>query len=496
MNQLWHGFMDLLISKKNEVYLKVKAEPHIHKEAAEFFSFEVESAKYMQRTRRYKGWDGKVHLYSPATGEIYCGLIDYVTDWAEQRGYSYSLEPSETFGNPKEENLLITPQSVVGFVKALGLPVKVRDYQLKAIYESLRYNRRLLLSPTASGKSLMIYSLVRFHVNVNRRVLIVVPTTSLVEQMYKDFTEYGWMTSKHCHKIYSGEQKNSEADCIITTWQSVYKQPRTWFAQFNVVIGDEAHLFKSKSLTTLMSKLHGCKYRIGFTGTLDGANVNQLVLEGVFGRCSQVTRTKQLMNQGYLAQLKVSIILLKHQEAIFEGYQDEIDYLIGHEQRNKFIRNLSCSLEGNTLILYNYVEKHGQPLYELINSYTDIPVHFIHGGVDVDMREEVRRLTEEASHSIIIASYGTFSTGINIRNLHNVIFASPSKSRVRNLQSIGRVLRKGENKSQATLYDIADDISTDKGHNYTLRHLYERFKIYKEEKFQFEINEVRLKPND
>ena len=488
--------MDLLISKKNEVYLKVKAEPHIHQEAAEFFSFEVESAKYMQRTRRYKGWDGKVHLYSPATGEIYCGLIDYVTDWAEQQGYSYSLETSETFGDPKEENLLITPEAVVGFVKALRLPVKVRDYQYSAIYESLRYNRRLLLSPTASGKSLMIYSLVRFHVNVKRNVLIVVPTTSLVEQMYKDFEEYGWMASKHCHKIYAGEQKNSEADCVITTWQSVYKQPRNWFSRFDVVIGDEAHLFKSKSLTTLMSKLHGCKYRIGFTGTLDGANVNQLVLEGVFGRCSQVTRTKQLMNQGYLAQLKVNIVLLKHEEVLFEGYQDEIDYLIGHEQRNKFIRNLSCSLKGNTLVLYNYVERHGLPLYEMINNSIDTPVHFIHGGVDVDMREEVRRLTEESSHSIIIASYGTFSTGINIRNLHNVIFASPSKSRVRNLQSIGRVLRKGENKSQATLYDIADDISTDKGSNYTLRHLYERFKIYKEEKFQFEINEVRLKPND
>ena len=342
----------------------------------------------------------------------------------------------------------------------------------------------------------MIYSLVRFHVNVKRNVLIVVPTTSLVEQMYKDFEEYGWMASKHCHKIYAGEQKNTKADCVITTWQSVYKQPRKWFETFDVIIGDEAHLFKSKSLTTLMSKLHGCKYRIGFTGTLDGANVNQLVLEGVFGRCSQVTRTKQLMNQGYLAQLKVNIILLKHQEVIFEGYQDEIDYLIGHEQRNNFIRKLACSLKGNTLVLYNYVERHGLPLYEMINSSADTPVHFIHGGVDVDMREEVRRLTEETSDSIIIASYGTFSTGINIRNLHNVIFASPSKSRVRNLQSIGRVLRKGENKSQATLYDIADDISTDKGSNYTLRHLYERFKIYKDEKFQFEINEVHLKPND
>ena len=484
--------MDLLIRKKNEVYLKVEAETHLHREASEYFTFEVDSAKYMQKTRRYKGWDGKVRLYSPATGEIYVGLISYLTDWAEQRGYSWEVEESEVFGNPVEENQLITPEAVVGFVKALGLPLQVRDYQYSAIYEALRYNRRLLLSPTASGKSLMIYSLVRFHVNVKRNVLIVVPTTTLVEQMYKDFADYGWNVSNHCHKIYAGEDKWTDHDVIISTWQSIYKQPRKWFNRFSVVIGDEAHLFKSKSLTTLMSKLHGCKYRIGFTGTLDGANVNQLVLEGVFGRCSQVTRTNKLMQQGYVAQLKVKIIVLKHKEQLFEGYQNEIEYLVEHEPRNKFIRNLACDLEGNTLVLFNYVEKHGVPLYELINSYTDRPVFFVHGGVDTEDRELVRAITEEKDNAIIVASYGTFSTGINIKRLHSVIFASPSKSRIRNLQSIGRVLRKGRDKVKATLYDIADDIFTDQGNNYALNHLKARVKIYNEEKFDYEFIDVKI----
>ena len=487
--------MDLLIRKKNEVYLKVDAEPHLHKEAAEFFTFEVESAKYMQKKKRYKGWDGKVRLYSPATGEIYVGLISYLTEWAKQKGYTYQFQESEYFGHPQETNHLITPESVVGFVKALGLPVQVRDYQYRAIYESLRYNRRLLLSPTASGKSLMIYSLVRFHVNVKRNVLIVVPTTSLVEQMYKDFEEYGWMASKHCHKIYGGQEKYTDHDVIISTWQSIYNEPRKWFERFDVVIGDEAHLFKAKSLTKLMSKLHGCKYRIGFTGTLDGANVNQLVLEGVFGRCSQVTRTNELMKQGHLAQLKVKVIVLKHDEQIFEGYQDEMDYLIEHEQRNKFIRNLVCDLKGNTLVLFNYVERHGLPLYELINSHTDKPVHLVYGGVDVDDREQIRSLVENEDDQIIVASYGTFSTGINIKRLHNVIFASPSKSRIRNLQSIGRVLRRDRGKVEATLYDIADDISRDNGKNYTLLHLFERLKIYRDEKFNYEIIDVKVKSN-
>ena len=484
--------MDLLIRKKNEVYLKVEAEPHLHKEAAEYFSFEVESAKYMQRKNRYRGWDGKVHLYSPATGEIYCGLVSYFTEWAKERGYQYEFKQHETFGHPVEENDLITPEGVVGFVKGLRLPVKVRDYQYQAIYECLKYNRRLLLSPTASGKSLMVYSLVRYHVNLNRKILIVVPTTSLVEQMYKDFEEYGWMASKYCHKIYSGQEKDTKADCIITTWQSVYKQPRKWFEKFDVVIGDEAHQFKAKSLTTIMHKLHGCKYRIGFTGTLDGANVNQLVLEGVFGRCSQVTKTHDLMKQGHVSNLSVKILVLKHEEQIFEGYQDEMNYLCEHETRNKFIRNLACDLKGNTLVLFNYVEKHGLPLYEMINSHTDKPVHLVYGGVDVDDREEIRRLVENEDNSIIVASYGTFSTGINIKRLHNLVFASPSKSRVRNLQSIGRVLRQYRGKEIATLYDIADDISRDNGKNYTLLHLFERLKIYKEEKFNYEIIEVKI----
>ena len=339
----------------------------------------------------------------------------------------------------------------------------------------------------------MIYSLVRYHVNSDRNVLIVVPTTSLVEQMYKDFEEYGWMASEYCHKIYAGQEKYTKHQVVITTWQSIYKEPRKWFDRFDVVIGDEAHQFKAKSLTSLMGKLHECKYRVGFTGTLDGLETNQLVLEGLFGKCSQVTRTKDLMKEGHVADLKVKVLLLKHEYQAFSSYQDEMEYITSHDGRNRFIRNLAADLPGNTLILFNYVERHGLPLYEMINSSTERPTYLVYGGVDVEEREEIRALTEQASNAIIVASYGTFSTGINIKNLHNVIFASPSKSRVRNLQSIGRVLRKGKNKSKATLYDIADDISRGGRRNFTLGHLLERIKVYNEENFDYEIIDVKLR---
>ena len=486
---------DLIIKKKNEVYLKIQTEPHINVELAEYFTFEVPAAKFMPQYRN-KLWDGKIRLYSPGTGELYCGLIEYLEEWCDLKGYSFEYEDCKFHGHPKEENELITPEGIVSFIKSLNLPHKVRDYQYMAIYEALRFKRRLLLSPTASGKSLMIYSLVRYHVNADRNVLIVVPTTSLVEQLYKDFEDYGWRAEDYCYKIYAGRDKyHIDQPVVITTWQSIYKENKAWFDKFDAVIGDEAHLFKAKSLTGILTKMHQCKYRVGFTGTLDGSSTNQLVLEGLFGKCNKVTNTKHLINEGHLSRLKIKVLLLKHKFKKFENYQNEMEYIVTHEGRNKFIRNLCRDMEGNTLVLFNYVEKHGDPLYELINTSVDDQrkVFLVHGGIETEERERIRALTEKENNAIIVASYGTFSTGINIRNLHNVIFASPSKSRVRNLQSIGRVLRKGENKNQAVLYDISDDISKDNFKNYTLNHLFERIKIYNEENFDYEIIEIKIK---
>ena len=277
--------------------------------------------------------------------------------------------------------------------------------------------------------------------------------------------------------------------------QSIYKESKKWFEQFDVVIGDEAHLYKAKSLTGILTKLHNCKYRVGLTGSLDGSNTHKLVLEGLFGKCDKVTRTKDLQEKGQLSKLHISILLLRHDPVHFDTYQDEMEYIVSHDGRNKFIRNLCRDMEGNTLLLFSYVEKHGEPLYELINSDMgkDRRVFFVHGGVEAEEREQIRKITEKESNAIIIASYGTFSTGINIRNLHNVIFASPSKSRVRNLQSIGRVLRKGDNKAQAKLFDIADHISKGERQNYTLKHLFERINIYNEEDFNYEIIDVKLR---
>lgn len=484
---------DLKIKKKNEIYITVETEPHIKQELCDYFTFEVPGAKFMPQYRS-KYWDGKIRLFSPHTGEIYVGLLDKIVSWARKSDYSVEFQDNKFYGTPFEVNEDISLEGIKGYLSKIT-SLKPRDYQIEAVYDALKYNRKLIVSPTGSGKSLMIYAVVRYFAETGRKILLVVPTTSLVEQMFKDFEDYGWDAEKYCHKIYSGREKTTNSSVVITTWQSIYKLKRPFFEPFDVVIGDEAHLFKSKSLVSIMTKTDNAKYRFGFTGTLDGSQTHKWVLEGLFGPSYKVTQTKELIEKGHLSKLQIKVLLLKHDEHKFSEYEEEIQYIIGHEKRNKFIKNLALDLKGNSLILFNRVETHGVPIYNLINNSVtkNRKVFFVFGGVDAEERERVREITEKENNAIIVASYGTFSTGVNIRNLHNVIFASPSKSRVRNLQSIGRVLRKGNNKTQAVLYDIADDITYKSRKNYTLNHLIERIKIYNQEDFNYEVLQINFK---
>ena len=488
----------LIIEKKNEVYITVDADPNIQREISEFFTFYVPGYKFMPAFRN-RMWDGKIRLFSQKTKEIYFGLFPYIKAFAEERGYYIVCGKDVDIDNKVDKEV------VTKFSNSLGQSFEARDYQIDAIYHSLKFNRALLLSPTASGKSFIIYALIRYYSHLikdeeNNRCLLIVPTTSLVEQMYTDFKSYGWNVESHCHRLYSGYSNQTTKKVLISTWQSLYKLPKEYFEQFGVVFGDEAHLFKSKSLTEIMTKLTDCKYRIGLTGTLDGAHTHKLVLEGLFGAVNKVTSTKKLMDKQQLSNLVVRCLILKHTEAnskmVASGkYQDEIDYLVTSKSRQTFIRNLALKLKGNTLVLFQLVEKHGKNLHEIIQEKAaeGRKIFYIFGGVETEEREKARAIVENENDAIIIASYGTFSTGINIKNLHNIIFASPSKSRIRNLQSIGRGLRLGDNKINATLYDISDDLTYKSKENFTLKHFQERINIYTEEEFEYEIHNIDLK---
>ena len=494
MNTASRALYKMRVSKKNEAYIILSdLTPSQNQELSEFFTFDVPGAKFMPMYKN-RLWDGKIRLFSPASGEIYYGLLYYVKEFCSRNKIEYIIE--EGVENERD----VVHQVVRDFIRSLkpkskGKSLKVRDYQINAVHHALSRNRALLVSPTASGKSLIIYSLVRYYQMAGEKILILVPTTSLVEQMYSDFEDYGWSSGTYCQKIYQGHDRKVTKDVVISTWQSIYKMPKKYFEDFGCVIGDEAHLFKAKSLTGIMTKLHQCKYRFGLTGTLDGTQTHRLVLEGLFGPAEKVVSTKELIDKKTLANLKIKCIILKHSNVTERmTYAEELQYLVGNEKRNKFISDLLLHLNGNTLCLFQLVEKHGKVLYDLVNEAAkDRKVFFVYGGVDSLERERIRGIVEDEEDAIIIASYGTFSTGINIRNINNIVFASPSKSKIRVLQSVGRGLRRSESKMDVRLFDLSDDLKQGSRQNYTLTHFTERLNIYNEEQFNYEISKVKLK---
>ena len=489
---------DIRILPKNHVHCRVDADVSIMQELSDYFTFEQPGARFMPQYRA-KLWDGKVRLYSLFTQELYAGLIPYVGAFAALNNYTVeNTIPAET--DPYlDVGQYLEDLKLTGH----GKPIDIRDYQIDAVKHAIFNKRTLLLSPTGSGKSLIIYSLVRHHLDAGRRQLILVPTTSLVEQLYADFQDYssanGWKTSEHVHRIYGGHEKSNEWPVVISTWQSLYKLPKTFFENFDVVYGDEAHLFKAKSLTSILNKMPHCAHRIGTTGTLDGLQTHKLILEGIFGAVHKVTTTRSLIKNNQLADLDITVLTLEYPDeqrklARSYTYQEEMDFLTQYAARNKFIRNLALAQTGNTLVLFQYVEKHGKQLHAQIEAKAAAGrrIFFVYGGTDTDQREQVRHITEKETDAIIVASYGTFSTGINIRNLHNIIFASPSKSRIRNLQSIGRGLRTSESKDRCKLFDLGDDLSWKTKKNFTLLHLAERIKIYNDEHFDYKLVKVQL----
>jgi superfamily II DNA or RNA helicase len=494
---------DLTVTKKDEVYLNIESDPSIASELNDYFTFDVPGARFMP-TYKAKMWDGKARMFNMWTKELYVGLLPYLREFAARSDYEMDVN-MDPIGDPVDieyleefaESLNLTSQ---------GNPIQAREYQIDAVKYAIRIGRTLLLSPTASGKSLIIYLLLRYHQKFNRKQLVIVPTTSLVEQMYGDFADYShndptWHVANNCSKIYAGFEKSNQSNIVISTWQSIYKLPKKFFDEFDVIYGDEAHLFKAKSLTSIFNKCTKTKFRIGTTGTLDGTKTHKLILEGLFGKVHRVITTKELMDNKDLADLKITCLLLDYTDETKKAvknhtYQEEMDWLVRNHKRNVVIRNLSVTQKGNTLVLFQFVEKHGDVLYKMIKEKagTARKVFFVYGGTDTTQREQIRAITEKETDAIIVASYGTFSTGINIRNLHNVVFASPSKSRIRNLQSIGRGLRKGNQKERCNLFDIGDDLSWKSKKNYTLNHMVERIKIYNEEGFNYKI--VRLAIDD
>ncbi len=506
----------LLLTKLNEATLRIQSDDEgVLEELYEHFSWFVPGYKYMPLFRN-RMWNGKAYAFSRRKGTIALGLLDKVCAFATTRGYEYEFQ-NDFF--PKDKFPERHVAAIKEFVASLplttrGEKISVRDYQLDAIIHTIMSTRAVCLSPTGSGKSLIIYILIRWwlkygYIHDTEKLLLIVPSVALVEQMQKDFIDYSstdkdFNAAEETHKIYAGKEKTAfKAPVVITTWQSaILIKSRSWFEQFGMVICDETHLAAGKSISSILDQLVNARYRVGVTGTLDGTLCHELVIQGSFGPIRKVITTKELMDADTLAKLQIRLINLKYDPIDCRAvkglkYDEEIKYLVFHQQRSNFIAKLAVNQTGNTLVLFNLVEKHGIPLYERIKSM--VPpgrnVYYVSGSVDVDDRERIRAIVEKEMGAIIVASSGTMSVGTNLRNLHCIVFSAPSKSQIRVLQSIGRGLRKSDNGQDTVLYDIVDDLrmKSNSKPNYALAHGIHRIGIYEKEKFTMSVHEYKLK---
>lgn len=509
------------IDQHDAVFCKIKcSESGVLAEIKDHFSYEIENAKYHPLVR-IKKWDGIISLLNMSTRTLYNGLIPHLEQFCSDRQY----EVQTSFKNSNSVDL----DEVRAYVESLnvsngdGEPMKARDYQVASVFDMIKHKRILLQSPTSSGKSLLLYVLIRWLLDNDQNVLLVVPNVSLINQMFSDFKDYsklnGWDVDSFMHKVQAGTDKsNKEKQFTLSTWQSIAKLDQEYFAKFDAVIMDEAHTCTANSLKSIMEKCTNAWYRIGVTGTIDvrgqKLKTNKLVLQGLFGFIKQVVTTKELMDAGSVANLKIKVLNLKydldHRKLYTEyvkktfkkkdkqkEYAFEITSLTENKNRNLFIAKLAISQTKNTLILTRYVENHAIPLHKLITSMAnkDRPIYLITGDIKGEERERIRKICESDKDAIIVASSQTMSTGVSIKNLHNYISASPSKSVVQVLQSIGRLLRTTKDKSEAIMYDIADDISLNGKHNYAKLHMLERLEIYDNEQFSYKVLDIPFKAN-
>ena len=393
---------DITIAPSTQAHTFIWTETSIERDLSDHFSFIVPGSEYMQKLKKHR-WDGRVRLYSRITKLIPAGLIPRVMKWAAAQGYTVENRCPSHASN-------WTELGTEALLASHTLPFEIRDYQRTAITYAMHQQRGVLVSPTGSGKSLILYLLIRARMT-HGPILLIVPTISLVAQMFTDFESYGWKNaSDSIHCITGGKPKDTDKPVVCSTWQSVFRQPEAWFSRYTTVLGDEAHLFKAKSLSGIMNMIPHCAFRIGVTGTLDDTKANSLMVEGVFGPPFQVAKTADLQTQGHLTPIIIQGHFLEYGKKTrwsikeyHRRYVDEIDYLIQHPGRMNWLVNFVERLPGNVLVLYQFVEKHGIPLYHAIKKKigNSRPVYFISGDVSGENRERARALLEQAEHVVL-----------------------------------------------------------------------------------------------
>lgn len=493
----------------NEAEVYVDCDWDEAKDIHDRFSFYSPKAHF---SKKYQAgiWDGRIHLFNLNSGTMPFGLLPKLIGYLKYHNYDFTVQKGLLDKGKK-----YSADVIVKFARQmLKLPEDLDpyDHQVKAIQNFLFHKKMIGISATASGKSLIYYIFFNMlqYLYGDMKFLLLVPRTSLVEQMAKDFNQYGknfTNMNKHVHRVYSGKEKYTDKAITISTWQSLQNMPGEYFEKFDAVVVDEVHEATAKQLPRIANLCINAMYRIGMTGHLQDCKISKLQLEGLLGRIKTFSKSADLIEKGILSDIMIKSIILKHSkktakaccsmigkgdtEEKKKGYKKELDLIRTVKDRKKFVCKLAASRKKNTMVLFKSRD-YGRSLNRLLKkNFPDKRVYYIDGTIPVKHREKVREVAEKFDNVIIVASYGTFSTGINIKNLHNLIFGEPILSSVKVIQSIGRVLRKFFNK-HARLYDIADDLSFGKKRNYALRHFHRRIRYYDQEQFDYDVSTVKI----
>jgi superfamily II DNA or RNA helicase len=474
-------------------------------ELQEAFSFFEQNYKFSPKFKN-RMWDGKIYLYKISRSSLYIGLIDELKKFAISFGYQLKDAPLSTILADSNKKIFENEQKISelsNFINLIPNKYKLRDYQLFSVLKSILLKRVIIQQPTGSGKSASIYSFVRwFNFMYEKPVLIIVPTIGLVAQMKYDFLDYdNTINSNSILEIYSGQDKSKMRDsnllAVVSTWQSLITiEDKEFFSLFRAVVVDECHGAKALSIKKIMEACDNAEFRIGTTGTIPDDPLSKNSIIGLFGKIISPITTKQLQDKGILSQLKIKCIKINYSQEDkfnvchhYKDYQKEQTFLMEHRKRQNYVANIASEILGNTLVLFSRVE-YGRVLHKKIkeiNQNNDRKIFLIYGGTDVEDREKARLLMEKEKNAIIVASSPTFSTGINIRNLHNIIFTQGGKSAIRIIQSIGRGLRIADNGQETTLIDIVDDLTWKKHESFSIKHAAERLQIYINQQFSFEV---------
>lgn len=499
--------MKIELHYENSSHVRVECDESTFYELRDYFSFEAEGFKFNPKFK-YGQWDGRIRLLEYNRMLPY-GLYSYVKKFSDQMGYELWVDPriaeKEPITREEFDEWLLSKKIYAGLTE-----ITPHWYQADAVFNGLVNRRNILNLPTSAGKSLIQALLARYYVeHYEGKILIIVPTTALVDQMIDDFCDYRLFPRQRMLGIRSGTAKDSDDAMIyVSTWQTAIKQHKGWFSQFGMMMNDECHLATGKSISTIVSGLTNCTFKYGLSGSLKDGKANIMQYVGMFGEIFRPTSTAELMENGQVTELKINSIFLRYPDEFTvkmkgKPYQDEIKVITQAPKRNKWIANLAVKLaskEENVFVMFKNIA-HGKELFRLIKE-THAKVYYVSGEVDTDTRNALKSMAESGTGIIVVASYGVFSTGISVKNLHHVILAHPVKSKIIVLQTIGRVLRKHTSKAVAQVWDIIDDMgvkpksATAKKKyvhlNYALKHALERIQRYAEEKFNYVMKQVDL----